>query len=316
MTKRRQVMFAMLIAAAPAWGIDITTCNTTIPAGETGVLQVDLDCAPTSVPAVQVLTKAVLDLNGHSLRGGPTAPTVLGAKDATGAGPANFTIVGPGEIAGTAPDPGPIGFAGGCVDVNDGRVRLTSVSGTIDVHGCVNGIFGGDGTDQIGGRGRVKMDHVTAHDNWRSAVVARTITAEGVEAYNHATGVALSAQRVRVTNVYVHHNNVGIGAVSIRGRDVVASDNIGPDPNSAGGNAIFSSGSIVLTNLVAMNNTNPGISGVRVKLIDSTVTNNGLRPPHFMVDIETERRPVLVNSVCLHSEVSPTGGDWDVCVDD
>lgn len=316
MTNRRQVLLVMLLGAAPAWAIDITTCGTLISAGESGVLQVDLDCAPTTAPAVVVLKNGTLELNGHRLRGGPTAPVVLGARDATGAEPGNFTIVGPGEIAGTAPDPGPFIFTGGCVDVNNGRVTVTSASGTVDVHGCINGIFGGTGTDTLGGRARVKIDHVTLHDNWRSAVVARTITAADVEAYNHATGVALSARRIRVTNVYVHHNNVGLGAEVIRGSDVIASDNIGPDPGSAGGNAIFGSKTIVLSNLVSMNNTNPGISGVRVKLVDSTVTNNGLRGPHFMVDIETERRPVLIDSTCLHSEVSPSGGDWDVCVDD
>jgi hypothetical protein len=57
--------------------------------------------------------------------------------------------------------------------------------------------------------------------------------------------------------------------------------------------------------------------------VDSEVVTNGLYPPHTDVDIQTELRPVLIDTVCLHSEVAvsdrpfpPTYPDWGVCADD
>ena len=303
-----------------ALGIDVTACNTTVPKGETGVVQTDLDCTNTAAPAVRLLRGAVLELNGHTVAGGPGFPTIVGTKDAlSDFEPGRFTIRGPGTIAGSDPDPYPFPGLHGCVTVNGGRARLESETGEIDVHGCDVGVLGGTTGDLSGGR--LDLDHVTMHDNWEAGAAAKAVKASHVTAHHHARGIGLTARTsLRLSNVSAHHNDVGLSAGrAVKGADVTASDNLGPDPNGAGGVGVFSAGSVNLLRLTASNNTNPGVGAVRVKLVDSTVVNNGLRPPHLTIDIQSERRPRLVNSTCLHSEVTGVGmvpPDWDVCLND
>lgn len=86
----------LLVVATAAHSVDITTCFQTVPTGEVGVLQADLDCGDGSGgPNVTVERGARLLLNGHTISGG-----VYGI--ATGEAPGAVKIEGPGEIAGVA----------------------------------------------------------------------------------------------------------------------------------------------------------------------------------------------------------------------
>lgn len=322
---RRVVFLASLtiLAARTVAAIDVTSCGATLPETDTGVLQVDLDCAGAGPYGVRLLRKATLDLNGHSITGGPVAPTVLGVETSDGSGRGDFTIRGPGSIAGTSPDAFPFLNGNACVMVSDGRARITSATGVVEISGCETGVLGGTRGPSFGGQGRVTMDHVDLHDHWLQGLAAKRLVATDVTVHDHVRGIGMAvSRRMSVEDVMVHHNNVGIAAGTIVGSDVTASDNIGPDPNAAGGNAIFSDGLVSLTNLVATGNTNPAITARSLKLVDSQVTNNGLREPHLMVDIQSVTRPRLINTVCLHSEATgaprpgPEIPDWDVCLDD
>src|SRR5262249_52188397 len=135
------------LASGPAArATDITACDTTVAAGDTGVLQADLDCPNSLAFAVRLLRGSTLQLNGHSITGGTdTFATVLGVARADDeepdeGGPGRFTIVGPGEIAGSGPDPKSFVSTRACVTLQNGRGTFTSPSGVIDIHGCNFGI--------------------------------------------------------------------------------------------------------------------------------------------------------------------------------
>jgi hypothetical protein len=62
----------VLSLAGIAGALDITACDTAVPAGEVGVLTVDLDCGPNTVPdsyGVELARNATLDLQGHTITG-------------------------------------------------------------------------------------------------------------------------------------------------------------------------------------------------------------------------------------------------------
>ena len=86
----------LLAAATAAHAVDITACHQTVPRGEVGILQADLDCGDGSGgPNVTVEGGARLLLNGHTISAG-----VYGI--ATGEAPGAVKIEGPGEIVGVA----------------------------------------------------------------------------------------------------------------------------------------------------------------------------------------------------------------------
>ena len=58
--------------SAASFAFDVTACGQTIEAGETGVLQADLDCPVNNDPDLSdtglfMEPRAVFDLNGHTL---------------------------------------------------------------------------------------------------------------------------------------------------------------------------------------------------------------------------------------------------------
>jgi hypothetical protein len=314
---------ALFLSAETAYALDITTCGEVVTRRDPGVLQADLNCSGTGAAAVSLMRGATLDLNGHTIVGGPLAPTIDSAGSTADPGvprPASFTVRGPGVVAGTAEDAFPFRNYNACINLRDGRGVITSATGVVEIYGCEYGIWGGTKGPDLGGRGRATIDHVNVHDNFRAGVSVRKLIASDTTAHHHARDVALTASKyAEVTNVLVHHNSFGLGAKKLVATDLSAIDNQG-DPSS--GQGVYTEHG-VLTRFVAHGNTNPGIGGTYVKLIDSTVTGNGLQPPHLNVDIQTAMRPVLVNTVCLHSEVAlsdrplpPTYPNWGVCSED
>jgi hypothetical protein len=318
---KRVLVLAIVFSPCVAAAVDLTACGQTIPAAETGVLQTDLDCSGVGTHAVLLLRRATLDLNGHTLVGGPLSPTVKGAAAADGSGSSSFTIRGPGVIAGTAVDAFPFESGNACVLLQGGRALLTSQTGVIDIHGCERGIFApGPGPNP---RGSVEMDHVEIHHNFLDGTAVRNLSASQVSAHHHVRGSGLSAHRLIVEDVTATANNTGLAAERVvEGRDVTVEHNVGPDPNSAGGAGIYGGRVVRLTNALVRDNQNPGVTARRVALEDSTVTGNGTGPTHPMVDILAATRPVLSNTLCLHSEAyattnpPPTSPNWGVCQDD
>lgn len=321
---RHPISLVILLICHPpiVAAVDITACGQTIPAGETGVLASDLDCSGAGAYAVLLLRRATLDLNDHTLIGGPVSPTVKGAANADGSGTSSFTVRGPGVIAGTAVDAFPFASGNACVVLEGGRALITSAAGVIEIHGCERGILGvGRGPNPSG---RVEMDHVDIHDNFLEGTALRKLEAAHVSAHHHARSTGLFALRLVLDDVTAHDNNAGLAAERVvEGRDVTVVHNVGLNPNSAGGDGVYAGRVLRLTNALVQDNQNPGVTARRMYLVDSTVTNNGTGPTHPGIDLLATSRPVLTNTLCLHSEVPattspppPTFPDWGVCQDD
>jgi hypothetical protein len=207
MTRFIAIVFGCaLIGAQDTAALDVTACGTTVPARETGVLVTDLDCSGTGVVGVRLLRGATLELNGHTIVGGPSAATIVGTRDPQDdSAPGRIVILGPGVIAGTAADPYPLTGSNACIAVNGGRAQLEGDTGTIEVSGCVTGIAGGVGPTGDPA-GRLVLRGVTIHDNWSTGAQAKNISAETVTVYNHARQVGLSATAtLRVSHVTAHH---------------------------------------------------------------------------------------------------------------
>ncbi len=56
------------LSVSPAGTLDITTCGQSVPDGDTGVLQADLDCSADPAEAAVTLGRSsTLDMNGHAI---------------------------------------------------------------------------------------------------------------------------------------------------------------------------------------------------------------------------------------------------------
>src|SRR5215831_11255933 len=106
--------------ATPARGVDVVTCSQSIPSGETGVLQSDLDCTAAEI-GVYLEGGASVSLNGHTITGAHRdVPGSVGI-----ACPASCTVAGPGQV---------VGFDAGVFAANALQVR------DLDVHDCGDGV--------------------------------------------------------------------------------------------------------------------------------------------------------------------------------
>jgi len=305
-------LVAMLaLDRAMAHALDVTSCETTVRAGETGVVQLDLDC-PTSSFAVRLLRGATLDLNGHALRGGDvTRATVLGvAQEDTddplgGTGRGKFTIVGPGEISGTIHPPFLTNGTRACVLASDGRVRITSSTGIVDIHHCGYAIRGSDG-EQPEGNVRIDVDHIAVHDTVLGGIAVRNMRARQSSAYSNP-GIGMgAARRMLVADVTADDNAIGFFAGK-----VMKGTNISATNNSFNGVDSCGFGAVVLTNLVASGNTHYGVCADRIRLTDSTVTDNA------DADLFSIRLPRLTNTTCGTSQgLDNTTQTWGVCAND
>lgn len=190
-TMSRWVLAVLVLGATGAWALDITTCSVTVPSGETGVLQVDLDCQPGDLHAVALEDRAALDLNGHTV----TNPRHF----ASGAAVRCFgrcTVVGPGLISG-----GPFReFDGIRADASllpAHPVRLELRDLTIDA-------------TRIGIEGNVAG----------AAVRATNVTVTNCDPYG------FYVPRVRAEDVTATGSDIGVYARSLRALNLNASDNV------------------------------------------------------------------------------------------
>ena len=298
----------LLMGAGMGRATDITTCGETVAAGDTADLQADLDCQ-SGFFGVRLLARSTLRLNGHSIVGGPTMfATILGVayvddEEPDEGGRGNFTIIGPGEIAGAGPDFNFFATTNACVTLQDGRATLTSPTGVIDIHGCNFGIVGYI-LEYSANRARATIDHVVLHDNSQEGITVRSLTASNVTAYGNG-GTGVNAIKTLVVNDVISHDNRGHGVYAgrtVTGTNVTVTGNY---------NGVSSNRRVTLTYLSSTGNV--GVSGVqapRVKLTDSVVTGNN------SIDILASTLPQLVNTTCGTSGAFLTATPWGVCTDD
>ena len=114
----------------------------------------------------------------------------------------------------------------------------------------------------------------------------------------------------------------GIMVQKINGADVVASGN-GPGIPSLGVGFGIGAKTIQLQNLTANDNDGSGVFAEKIQLRDSTVTGNrgAITDPNTHkhtsdIDVFTDSRPKLVNTVCGKSYNPGLDASWHVCQND
>jgi hypothetical protein len=295
-----------LVAVLPIFGVtrvfatDITACGATIAPGDTGVLQVDLDCSAAPL-GVLVLSGGELDLNGHAIAGGDvTGATVQGAKKSDGTGRGNFRIVGPGEISGTSQIyQGTPSGTPGCVQVNDGRVKISGGTGTVDIHGCVYGILGSRGVTP-NGKAHVSLDHVNLHNMLFDGAAVGALDASDVSATDNG-GQGLGASKTFTAQNVVARNN-------LHGHGLFAGTNLKGANVEATGNydGVEAWKTLKLSDATVTGNAFSGVAGTHVIVMDSTITGNG------GVDVLSRMKPLVKNTTCGKS-LDYNSMSWHVC---
>jgi hypothetical protein len=228
------VVVMLAIGVRPGFGLDITDCNTLVPANEVGVLQNDMSCGGAFI-AVGLGENATLDLNGHSITGTfyPDPPRAVECRGV------KFTIRssnGTGRIGGGDF----VAVEIGLFTYNRARLLISDV----DLHDARAGIQG-------------------------SAFLAyprdTQVRARRVAAHGHAE-YGIWVTRLTAWNVDASDNGgVGVSADKLRGISMTASNN--------GRSGIFG-GSISVKGLVADDNGDAGVRVVSASLRDATLTGN------------------------------------------
>jgi hypothetical protein len=306
----RLALAGAVMLSSAALATDVTACGQTIAAGDTGVVQNDLDCS-TSIFGVRLRPLATLDLNGHAIKGGSTTYAVVigvGAGDQAELyeqGKGNFTILGPGSISGVIVDPNSVVGTYACVTPNDGYARITSASGSIDIHDCVFGVVG-NLEDYSTSKARAAVDHALLHDDVFEGVTVRFLVVSDVSAYNNGGAGIHAINTLTATNATAYDNfGQGIFATNkLRGTNITVYGNrVGAE----------SFKNIDVTGLTATGNTEAGAESLRrVTLRSSTVTGNGVPAA---LDIRSSRHPRLIGTTCNVS-ADFSGATWSVCAND
>lgn len=294
--------FATVVSAR---AVDVTTCGQSVPDGQTGVLQADLDCSGAP-DGVSLGNGAVLDLNGHRLTAPPSSPfpperAAIACRTGgvvcrdVGAlsvcrGRGRCTVVsrtGRGEIAGSTA--GGSGVGRGIYA--DNLVTVTNV----DIHDVSRGIYA---------HGRARAEDVSISSCFIEGILARHVDLTNVESnLNGGEGIRCIDSPSRRSHV--------------RGSNVIA------NANRFGG---IVCGRVKLAGLHAQGNgaafglLGAGVYAVRgIVLTDSVVVGNWYDFGE-LVDLVSARLPRLVNTTCGHSERFTESGEdigsWGVCADD
>jgi len=226
---------AAMLSASAAGAFDIVACGQPVPDGDTGVLQVDLDCSADPADAAVTLGRdSTLDMNGHAI-----VARRIGVDCGYDVGSPRCTVLGHGSAPSGVGD-----LSGGDYGIT-GSPRRVFVSDVVVHDVAIHGISVNQKLD---------VTNVTAQRAGSTGVVAiKRLTANGLVASdNEYFGV--DAARIRGTNVTTNGN--GYSGVSCRHcvfTGLVANNNGATDvPVGAGG----------------------GVQATRVTLLNSTVTGN------------------------------------------
>jgi hypothetical protein len=198
-----------------------------------------------------------------------------------------FTVRGPGTI-----------YGADTAILGTGRIRVSSVT----IHDTGNGIT----TTKDSRVGKLKLTDVSiTHSSDASngtGVVANKVLANGLT----VTGMPFD----------------GIVVQKIRGEDVVATGN-GPGIPSLGVGLGIVASAIHIRNLTANDNDGFGVLAGNISLRDSTLTGNrgAITSPSTGIitsdiDVFTDHRPKLVNTVCGKSYNPSLETSWHVCQND
>jgi len=228
------VLLAILVLHGSARASSITTCGTTIAAGDVGTLAADLNCTDPNTPAVTLAHKATLELAGHSIQGISSEPQQ--SHDVVLCADRKCTIVGPGSIAG-----------------NDGASSYGD---------CIGGPFDGTLTMTSNGQGEITVQ------NCSTGIIGRSGKLTDVHTNGDVVGISLYKSIV-LHDVDVSNNEFGIIGRKISGGDVTANGN---SKFGIVGNA--SKGTVHLKNLTATANGGAGVIAYGITIQDGTVTGN------------------------------------------
>jgi len=284
------LLAGLALSAGRATALDVSTCGTVVPAGNTGVLQADLDCTGTGFddPAVQLGSGAILEMNGHRIDH-PEVPGDLygfGVRCPGG----KCTIQGPGEITGDL-----VGIEGPKLVVNDLMIHdtvlgIAALRVTLDPDGGVVAVKYGD----------LLATNVTVIANG-SGILARSVRASGITV-SQSEQFGIQAKKVRGTMITANDNGwVGI-----------ATEQCNVDGLTATGNgafaALFGGGVEVYRGTARLRNAT--LTG-NLTFVDGALVNG---------DIVAVRTPRLENVVCDHSvrivQLGQSAGSLGVCSGD
>jgi hypothetical protein len=234
---RSRTLISLVVALA--WGrsgfaLDVTTCNTIVPAGEVAVLQADLSCAGAFV-GVALGEGATLDLNGHAITGTftpdpPRAVECRGMRCAIGSS-SGVGRIGGGDF---------IAISIGLFTENKTRLRISDV----ELHDARSGIRGA-AFFAYPRRTKVRAERVVSRNHTEHGIWVAKLTATDVDASGNG--------------------GPGIAADKIRASDVTASDN--------GAAGLFGE-RISVAGLVANDNGDAGVRAVKASLRDATLLGN------------------------------------------
>jgi len=280
----------LALSAGRASSLDVSSCATVVPAGDTGVLQADLDCTGTGFddPAVQLGSGAILEMNGHRINH-PEVPGDLygfGVRCPSG----KCTVHGPGEITGDV-----VGIEGPKLVVSDILIHdtvlgIAAVRVTVDPDGSVVGVK----------YGNLLATNVTLIANG-SGILARNVRASAV-VVSQSEQLGIQAKKVRGTAITANDNGwVGI-----------AIEQCNVDGLTATGNGafaeVFGGGVEVYRGTARLRNAT--LTGNRVFVDGASVDG----------DIVAVRTPRLENVVCDHSvrivQLGQSAGSLGVCSGD
>lgn len=202
------LVFVTTVSAPADASVEITQCYPQVPEGETAVLQADLDCSVTDPPpfrssAIELLKRATLDMNGHTIQARSSGfgvhcqgtCTILGPGTITGAFMAVLGGRGRMKIAGVN-----LLDNAGLIDVTDGRLDVMDMNAS------------SSGTGIRARAMRATNLAVTTSRNGDCVLVTRSIRGSDVTVWGCHTGIR--ARRVRIDRLTVI-DNISSGLLSV-----------------------------------------------------------------------------------------------------
>ena len=273
-------IFLLGVFVEAAAAINIDTCGTTIPDGESGTLTTDLAC-PAESTGVRIGSGATLNLNGHAIEtpgGHAVWCNPSGKCTITGSGSAGVL----GEIRG--------GQAGIYL-----QRKARAIVSSVVIRDCEVGIQAED---------------------WHAGTKGASARLVNVQVTG-STGIAVHVGAVRASNVLIDDNpgsGITAGASSrLKGAGLTVARNATSEGCQAFGCAGIEIANVSGTGFTVTDNAGMGIRALTLKLRESTVVEN--RRLGALRSLEISELPRLRNVACDASFGwgSQSQVDWGVC---
>jgi hypothetical protein len=277
------VALALGLSAGTAAGLDVTSCNTSVPMGGNAILQNDLVCQPGDSFAVELGDRARLSMNGHTIQnsGGFSLHSAVSCLG-------HCKILGPGEIVGPGSADG--AFIGVELEYYYGNLQHRVKISDVDIRGTRVGI------EDAAGYGIVSTTNVSVTGCTQTGIQAGKLTARNVEVNGNGDGIVGLSLTAR-----------GLDVSGNRGYGVHVSEKVTARFFTATDNGWYGVHTSALRLIDATVTGNGG----------DTSGLEGADPPTSDIDIAATRPPRLINTVCGKSvQFFPPFADWDVCLND